>query len=143
MKQYIKGTIIFQSGNSIQYSSTDISGDVSISSQCVNSQGFSLGGVCAAELNMTLIISGVNRYDMLGAVIDVKTSYNGTDWENIGKFNVVSAQRYYNDITVTAYDNMIWLDKSAYSVDENSRKINMIAEYLKTQRTIYQTLKYI
>ena len=72
MKQYIKGTVAFQSGNSIEYSLTDIRGDVSVSSQCVSGQGFSLGGVCASELNMTLLISGVNRYDMLGAVIDIK-----------------------------------------------------------------------
>lgn len=143
MKQYIKGTITFQSGNSIQYSSSDISGDVSISSQCVCSQGISLGGVCTAELNMTLIISGVNRYDMLGAVIDVKTSYNGTDWESIGKFNVVSAQRYYNDITVTAYDNIILFDSTAFTSDENSKKINQIYLYLKSERSIYDVLAYV
>lgn len=56
---------------------------------------------------------------------------------------MTSSSRYRDMITVSASDNLIWLDKSAYGTDENDRKINLIAEYLKTQRTIYEALKYV
>ena len=143
MNEYVKGTIKLQTGEVIEFDTADICGDVTISSQCVNGSGFSLGAVCAAEMRATFIISGMNRYAMLGAVITLERSADMQNWEKCGVYNVTLPSRYYDNISVTAYDNMIWLDKSAFGTDENERKINLIAEYLKTQRTIYQALKYV
>ena len=138
----VKAEIIFTDGTSISVSSADITGNFSISSQAVSCQGFELGSVCSAQLSASFRISGVNRYKMLGAVIKPQI-FKDNQWQNAGVFNVTSSSRYRDMITFSASDNLIWLDSAAYGTDENDRKINLIAEYLKTQRTIYEALKYI
>ena len=140
--QDIRGTIKLQSGDVIEFTSDNVYGDVVIYSQCVKGSGFSLGSVCSAECNMTFILNGISRYNVIGAAVSIEIADNSGNWHKAGIYNVVSATRYYNNITVKAVDNMIFLDKQAYTVDENSRKLSQIAEYLKTQRTIYEALKY-
>ena len=138
----IKATVTLPDDTVINLTSAEITGTPSISSQCVSNSGFELGAVCSAQLSMSVKLSGVNRYKMIGASVKVQIFKNNA-WHNAGIFNVTSASRYRDIITISASDNMIWLDKSAYSTDENSKIVNLIAEYLKTQRTIYQALKYI
>lgn len=138
----VKADIFFSDDTSISVSLADTTGSFSIGSQAVSGQGFELGAVCSSQLSATFEIAGMNRYKMLGAVIKPQIFKDG-QWQNAGVFNVTSSSRYRDMITVSASDNLIWLDKSAYGTDENDRKINLIAEYLKTQRTIYEALKYV
>ena len=138
----VKADIFFSDDTSISVSLADTTGSFSIGSQAVSGQGFELGAVCSSQLSATFEIAGMNRYKMLGAVIKPQIFKDG-QWLNAGVFNVTSSSRYRDMITVSASDNLIWLDKSAYGTDENDRKINLIAEYLKTQRTIYEALKYV
>lgn len=138
----VKMHIEFTDETTADINSADISDGFSLFSQCVSGMGFELGAVCSANLETTFKLQGVNRYKMLGAVIKPQI-FKGGEWKNAGVFNVTSSSRYRDMITVSASDNLIWLDKSAYGTDENSRKINLIAEYLKTQRMIYEALKYV
>lgn len=138
----VKADIFFSDDTSISVSSADTTGSFSISSQAVSGQGFEFGAVCSSQLSATFEIAGMNRYKMLGAVIKPQI-FKGGQWHNAGVFNVTSSSRYRDMITVSASDNLIWLDKTAYGVDDNSRRINLIAEYLTTERTIYQALKYV
>ncbi len=138
----VKAEIIFTDGTSISVSSAGITGNFSISSQAVSGQGFELGSVCSAQLSATFKILGVNRYKMLGAVIKPQI-FKGGEWHNAGAFNVTSASRCRDMITVSASDNLILLDSVAYTESEAGEKINLIAEYLTTPHTIYETLKYI
>lgn len=142
IQEDVKAVITLDDGTEFDITSAEITGTPSISSQCVSGSGFELGAVCSAQLSMSAKISGINRYKIIGATVKVQI-FKNNEWHNAGIFNVTSASRYRDIITISASDNMIYLDKSAYTVNDNSKKLSSIAEYLKTQRTIYEALKYI
>ena len=114
----------------------------SISKQCVSGTGFEFGATCSATLNMEFTSNITNRYQLIGAVIKLSI-YKGGAWTGFGVYNVTSASRWRNKFSISASDNMIWLDKSIYSTDENSHKINEIASRLTTATTIYRTLQIV
>lgn len=113
--------------------------DASISSQCIPSSGFSFGGVCSATLNMTFLSNLTSRYQLVGAKVHLSI-YKGGAWQSFGVYNITSASRWKNKFTISASDNIIWLDKSVYSTDENMHKINEITSRLQGSVDIYSAL---
>ena len=137
-----KAVITLLNGNSINITSENICGDVTISSQCVSGSAIELGAVCSAQLSTSFKIEGVNRYGIIGAVINVQI-YKGSQWHNAGVYTVTKASRYRDIITITASDNMMLLDSTAFTSDENAKKVNQISQYLQTERSIYDVLNYV
>ncbi len=116
--------------------------DANISNQCIPSSGFAFGGVCSATLSMTFISNLTNRYQLIGATIIFAIYKQGT-YQQVGVFNVTSANRWKDKFTISANDNMIFLDKSVYSTDENMHKINVITQNLQGNIDIYTALNII
>lgn len=137
----IIATVTLSDGSNFTLTESDIF-SASISKQCVSGTGFEFGGVCASTLNMEFKSSLTNRYCLIGAIIKLSIYKNST-WQNFGVYNVTSATRWKNNFTVAGSDNMIWLDKSVYSTDENSHKINEITIRMSSAVTIYRALQII
>lgn len=106
------------------------------------SSGFSLGGVNTATLSATIRVSEINESSVYAAVVKAYKLIN-SEWVSQGVFNVTSAKGYRDMITISASDNLIWTNKESYSVNDSSQKVNDIAEYLRTERTLYDVLRYV
>lgn len=143
MQEQILAVITLTDGTQLTLTNDNIYSNFSISRQCVSGSGFELGGVCAATLDTSIYLEGISAYSLIGAVISVSVAQNGGDYVQQGVFNITSATRKRDIITLTAVDNMIYLDTSAYTTDENSRKVNLIASQLTTTKTPYEALKII
>lgn len=143
MKEQISAVITLTDGTQLTLTNDNIYNNFSISRQCVSGSGFELGGVCAATLDTSIYLEGISAYNLIGAVISVSVSQNGGDYVQQGVFNITSATRKRDIITLSAVDNMIYLDTSAYKTDENSRKVNLIASQLTTMKTPHEALKII
>ncbi len=137
-----RGSITLANGTTYTIDNTNICGDLTISKQCVSGSGFELGGVCSAQLQMTVKIQAVSRYQLIGAVISLEI-FKGNQWYNFGIYNVTSASRYKDIITISASDSMVVMDNSAYGEDERNHKLSLIAEFVKTARSPFEILSYI
>lgn len=140
--EQLNATVSLSDGTVFTLANADIIGNVTVSSQCVSSSGFEFGSVCASTLSMNFKSNLTNRYQLVGATVQLILYKNGI-WQNFGLFNVTSASRWRNTFTISASDNMIWLDKSIYSTDENSHKINEITTRMNASVTIFRALQII
>lgn len=141
LTEKLVATVTLTDGSSFTLTERDIF-SASVSKQCVSGTGFEFGGVCASTLSIEFISSLTNRYCLIGAVIKLSI-FKKNEWQNFGVYNVTSASRWKDKFTVSASDNLIWLDKSVYSTDENSHKINEIATRMSSEVTIYRALQIV
>lgn len=142
LNESVSVIIIFADNTTLSVSESEITGNFSISSRAVSGTGFEIGAVCSSQLTASFIIPSISNYDIFGAKIIPTVTKNNIS-ETLGVFNVTSADKYRDIITVSASDNLIWMNKSAFYVDENNRRISLIAEYLSSSRSVYQLLKYV
>lgn len=136
----LKVVITLMNGNTVTLYNENINA-LTITQQALSS-GFDLGGVNTGQLNATLKISGVQAGQLFASIIKIFKKSNN-EWKAIGVFNTTSAKAYHDMITISASDNVIWFNKESYSVDEYAHKVNNVANWLKTERTLYQVLKYV
>lgn len=111
----IDGTIDLTDGNRIIITDNIImAGTLNVDNACVNGQEFELGAVYMGQLKFT-IYSDINRYSMYGAKINVNFNLKLEDgtFEKvpIGEFTIQEATRNGKAISITAYDNMMALEK--------------------------------
>lgn len=136
----LKLVIILQDGSEHIIYNDNIN-SLSITQQAISS-GFNLGGVNTATMSATLKVDGLTDTSMYAAIIKVYKMIN-SEWNSQGVFNVTSAKAYRDIITVSASDNLIFTNKEVYTIENGNKKVNDIAEYLKTERTLYEVFCYI
>lgn len=141
-KEEIRATITVSEDTVYNLTTDDFYNNVSITSQCVNGNSIEPGSVASATFSGTVKIAGVNRYSLIGAVVSVQI-YKGSEWQQAGVYTITSATRNRDIITLSASDNMMLLDNTAFTSDENEKKVNQISHHLQTERSIYDVLNYV
>ena len=115
--QAVKGQLKLNDGTNITLGNSNIvSGSLSYTAQI--GDGFGVGGVSAAQLELGLITDLSNPYNLYGARIDLSygivtaQSDDGSTWEwvPLGIFYVKEISRQSGYVTVTAYDGFIKMD---------------------------------
>lgn len=115
--QAVKGQLKLNDGTYITLGNSNIvSGSLSYTAQI--GDGFGVGGVSAAQLELGLITDLSNPYSLYGARIDLSygivtaQSSDGDTWEwvPLGIFYVKEISRQSGYVTVTAYDGFIKMD---------------------------------
>ena len=128
LEEYAKLEITLPNGTFYTLFDNDIiDNSLQISAQCVDGNTFSLGCVSSAQLSVSVKLKHTNRYAVIGAKVKVFSKFSDADWIPRGIFTITSATRYKDIYNISASDNMIWLDKSAYSTDENGNMCNAVA----------------
>lgn len=131
----VSGTITLPNGSRYKFSSSAlnpesdiISDSLSITWQCCDDSTFALGGAFCAVLSMQIRIPNTSSYAIIGAKIEINMSVSdGSDSDKrAGVFTVTSASRYEDIYTLSASDNMIWLDQSSYAEGDNNRMQNSV-----------------
>lgn len=112
---------------------------LSVSSQAVSGMGFEIGAVCSAILEGEIHLHNVNKYRLYGAELTLRICKNNV-WHNIGIFNVTFVNRNRDVYNISASDNLVWTDKSAFDADTG---IKYITNYLSSSKSIYQLLRYV
>ena len=92
---------------------------ITISKQCIDGDELEFGGVYASTLKLSLM-TDLDRYSFFGATIElfykiqIGTENNQPVYETIplGIYTVADADRPHDIVNLTAYDNMLLLDKS-------------------------------
>lgn len=142
LREGIKATITVSENTVYNLTTDDFYNNVSISSQCVNGNSIGFGSVASATFSASVKITGVNRYSLIGAVVSVQL-LKGSEWQQVGVYTITSATRNRDIITFSASDNMMLLDVSAFTEDENNNKLNLIYNFLSSEKTLYQLYEYI
>ncbi len=153
------GTITCQDGTQYDFDMKDMvkSNSGSITRKVSSGTGLELGSVCAAELDLNLVLD-VSRYTLFDAVIGLTffqqtggfntwETYSEYTWEELsdrtwlglsegiyveipmGVFNIAEVTRTANRLQIVAYDNMLKFDRE-FTSDS-------------TARTPFAWLKYI
>lgn len=111
---------------------------LSVSSAAVSGSAFSVGAVTSTQCNLQIKLENVNPYNLIGSTINLSVYKNG-EWFEYGIYNISSCKRYKTIYTISACDNMVFFDVSAWR-DVGGQKINHIAQFLRERRSPYQLL---
>lgn len=108
-----------------------------LTSQCVNGNTFGFGCVSPAQLSVKFRLKSQNigRYDVYGAKIILYSYFGSTPPDDDGKkgvFNVTSVTKNNGIFTVSASDNVCWLDNSAFGGEEDEYG-NKVYKYLNKE----------
>lgn len=141
IEEKAKATLTLPDETILEIGEIDIT-TLSLSSKAVSGSSFELGSVCSEQLSMQFMLDGINPYSIIGGVVKLFLYKNG-EWFQKGLYNVTSCKRYKRVYNLQASDNMILLDFSAFQVGGSNEKINLIAEYFRTEKSIYDILSYI
>lgn len=115
-----------------------IKDSLSTTSQCVNGNTFGFGCVSPAQLSVKFRLKSpdIGRYDVYGAEIILYSYFGNTPPDDGGKrgvFNVTSVTKSNNIFTVSASDNICWLDNSAFSEENDSNLGNAVLAALSDE----------
>lgn len=137
--------ITYSDGTSITLTDNNSKGNCTITTQCVNSNGFCLGGVCIGECSFTVEENIIDTSKLIGSTVMIFTSLYTTKEEqiNMGEFIVTKAEKSNGFITISGSDNMMKLDKSFYDEDTYNNRVNTIAVGLSNLDTLYNHITYI
>lgn len=122
-----------------------IKDSLSTTSQCVNGNTFGFGCVSPAQLSVKFRLnsSDVGRYDVYGAEIILYSYFGNTPPDDNGKrgvFNVTSVTKNNDIFTVSASDNICWLDNSAFSGENNTNLGNAVCERLGNGEALWDAI---
>lgn len=111
-----------------------IQNSLSVTSQCVSGNVFAFGCVSPAQLSVKIRIKDntIGRYDVYGSEIILYSWFGNITPEDGGKrgiFNVISVTKSNDIFTISASDNICWLDGSAFE-DNGSNMGNAIYNML-------------
>ena len=117
------------------YEDDIIQNSLSVTSQCVNGNTFGFGCVSPAQLSVKFRLKSadIGRYDVYGAEIILYSYFGNTPPEDNGKrgiFNVTSVTKNKDIFTISASDNICWLDNSAFPEENNTNLGNAVYEVL-------------
>ena len=122
-----------------------IKDSLSTTSQCVNGNTFGFGCVSPAQLSVKFRLKSpdIGRYDVYGAEIILYSYFGSTPPDDGGKrgvFNVTSVTKNNNIFTVSASDNICWLDNSAFSGENNTNLGNAVCERLGNGEALWDAI---
>lgn len=111
----LMGTLTLDDGTQIPLSDANVEdGSVSISWECVSGEEIELGSATMAQLDMA-IRTELSRYVFYGAkiVLSYGVLLPGGTWYDVplGSFTVAEAERKSTLVEMTAYDNLLAMDK--------------------------------
>lgn len=111
----LMGTLTLDDGTQIPLSDANVEdGSVSISWECVSGEEIELGSATMAQLDMS-IRTELSRYVFYGAkiVLSYGVLLPGGTWYDVplGAFTVAEAERKSTLVEMTAYDNLLAMDK--------------------------------
>lgn len=119
-----------------------VNDSLSVSSRCVNGTAFAFGCVSPAQLSARFrIAENVSRYDMYGAEIVLYSWFGKSPPQNGGKrghFTVTGASKQNGIFSVSASDNVIWLDSSAFNTSQQNggQMGNLVYERFKSNEEV-------
>ena len=122
-----------------------IKDSLSITSQCVNGNTFGFGCVSPAQLSVKFRLKSpdIGRYDVYGAEIILYSYFGSTPPEDGGKrgvFNVTSVTKNNDIFTVSASDNVCWLDNSAFVEGDNNNLGNAVYAQLGNGGNLWRAI---
>ncbi len=136
IEEHARLEITLPDGRKFDVSEDDIiQNTLSVTSQCVNGNTFGFGCVSPAQLSVKFRLKSadIGRYDVYGAEITLYSYFGNTPPDDGGKrgvFNVTSVTKNKDIFTVSASDNICWLDNSAFSGENNTNLGNVVYERL-------------
>jgi hypothetical protein len=140
----IQAVLTFRNGTIVNLDESSII-SASIKRQCCSDGKFEIGGVYAASLSMKCRVSGTNSFRIRGAKLVVSTKFEGVENDFIprGTFWITDAPRTGEIYSITAVDNVGWLDLDNYTTfpekgDGQQSVWRNFTEYFRT----YITSKY-
>lgn len=112
----IQAVLTFRNGTIVNLDESSII-SASIKRQCCSDSKFEIGGVYAASLSMKCRVSGTNSFRIRGAKIVVSTKFEGIeqDFQPLGTFWITDAPKTGEIYSITAVDNVGWLDMDNYT----------------------------
>lgn len=115
VKSTITGRITTVNGVVYELNDDDIiPGSLSVNNKCVNGNSFEFGAVFQGELNVTLINTNIDRYEIKDAIIDFTEQRMLPDQTIesvvIGRYTIADPSRSKRLITIKAVDFMDYLD---------------------------------
>ena len=114
------GTITETDGTVLSFAQNNIINGGSIT-RSISSQSLSVGTAYASTLSLELILSGVSRYELYGATLEIHCSVEGASDEiPMGVYTISEAVQSLDHISVKGYDNMVKLDNVAFSPSQNN-----------------------
>lgn len=148
IEEHARLEITLPDGRKFDISENDIIQDsLSVNSQCVNGNTFGFGCVSPAQLSVKIRLksSDIGRYDVYGAEIILYSYFGNTSPDDNGKrgiFNVTSVTKNNDIFTISASDNICWLDSSAFSGENNTNLGNAVYNALadETGSNIYNAI---
>ena len=122
-----------------------IQNSLSVSSQCVSGNSFAFGCVSPAQLSVKIRIRGSNigRYDVYGAEIVLYSWFGSITPEDGGKrgiFTITSVTKNSDIFTISASDNICWLDGSAFA-DKDDGMGNAIYQRLGEGDSLWNAIE--
>lgn len=139
IEEHAKLEVTLPNGRKFDVQEDDIiQNSLSVTSQCVNGNTFGFGCVSPAQLSVKFRLksSDIGRYDVYGAEIILYSYFGSTPPDDGGKrgvFNVTSVTKNNNIFTVSASDNICWLDNSAFAGENDSNLGNAVLEALSNE----------
>ena len=138
IEEHARLEVTLPDGRQFDISEDDIIKDsLSLTSQCVNGNTFGFGCVSPSQLSVKFRLKSQNigRYDVYGAKIILYSYFGNTSPDDGGKkgvFNVTSVTKNNDIFTVSASDNVCWLDSSAFGGEEDEYG-NKVYKYLNKE----------
>lgn len=139
IEEHARLEITLPDGRFFGISESDIiQNSLSLTSQCVNGNTFGFGCVSPAQLSVKIRIKSqeIGRYDVYGAEIILYSWFGKNPPDDNGKrgvFNVTSVTKNHDIFTISASDNVCWLDNSAFTEENNSNLGNAVLEALSNE----------
>ena len=113
-EERLVGVLVYPDGEELPLTQTTLGqNSVKITHACTEGEEIQFGGAISSELQIS-VRSEESRYRFYGAKVRLTYGIQTTDgWEDIplGEFNVAEPERKQSVVMLTAYDNLIHLDK--------------------------------
>lgn len=120
IQENIKAVLTFRNGTELELFEDSII-SASVKQQCCSDGKFEIGGVYAAQLSIKCKVPGTNSFRIRGAKIQVFSKYSTEqNFISRGIFWITSASKTGEIYSITAVDNIGWLDMDNYTTDEAS-----------------------
>lgn len=133
IQENIKAVLTFRNGTELELFEDSII-SASVKQQCCADGKFEIGGVYAAQLSIKCKVPGTNSFRIRGAKIQVFSKYsNEQDFISRGIFWITSAVKTGEIYSVTAVDNIGWLDTSSY----NDSQANILENFIDYFRNLH------
>lgn len=143
----IQAILTFRNGTIVNLDESSII-SASIKRQCCSDGKFEIGGVYAASLSMKCRVSGTNSFRIRGAKLVVSTKFDGVeeDFQPVGTFWITDAPRTGEIYSITAVDNVGWLDTNNYT-DSQANALENFIDYFRSRHrgnaTMYTWFHYL